>query len=242
MSVKLPQIETWHFRDHAAEVARKEQRKVQNRVTLLDDWLTRESNHSLFYLASEWREFSKDKSVEYFTKFLEGTSKIGDARYQTRLIVAKEYAIMALEAREKGDHKAFLEKVGLARKILIPATEDNWERTEHWLWLGDLAAEQEMWEEAIQFYKYAHTRVGQPPFVLWWIDSQAYQEWPAQRLSEAYANLGDYASSLHYAREVLAILSEDEESQPLLEETKGIIVQLETELGIAREEIQVEST
>lgn len=235
LSVKLPQVETWHFRDHAAEAARKAQRKLQNRVTLMDDWLTRESTHSLFYLASEWREFSKEKSLEYFHKFLESKTKIGDARYQARLIVAKELGIAALEAREKGDLKTFSDKLADARKVLIPATEDNWARSEHWLWLGDIAAEQELWEEAIQFYKYARTTVGQPPFCLWWVDDSCYREWPSQRLSESYANLGMYEESLYYAKEVLALIEGNEELQPLLEETKGVIAQLENVVNAPQE-------
>lgn len=230
LCVKLPQIETWHFRDHEAEQARKSQRKVQNRITLMDDWLTRGSTHSLFYLASEWRDFNPDKALEYFQKFLESPSKIGDARYQTRLIVAKEHATAALKAREEGDTLTWTQRLAEARKVLIPATEDNWWRTEHWLWLGDIAAEQEFWDEALQFYKYASTQIGNPPFVLWWIDENVYGHWPAQRLSETYANLGRYEDSLYWARQVLALLPEGS-PQVLIDEANNIIKVLEEELA-----------
>lgn len=230
LSVKLPSIETWHFRDHAAEMARKEQRRVQNRTTLMDDWLRRGSTHSLFYLASEWREFNQDKALEYFEKFLESGSKIGDAKYQARLIVAKEHARIGLAAREKGDLQTFTQHLGEARKVLIPATGDNWNRTEHWLWLGDIAAEQELYEEALQFYRYAATQVGNPPFVLWWIDDDVYGHLPAQRLAETYANLGRYSESLYYARQVLELLPE-ESPQELVDEATNAIKALEEELA-----------
>ena len=41
-----------------------------------------------------------------------------------------------------------------AREILIKAVEDDWSRTEHWVWLGDLAFNEEKYEEALHFYKY----------------------------------------------------------------------------------------
>jgi SAM-dependent methyltransferase len=237
LCVKLPQVETWHFRDHAAELARKEQRKVQNRVTLMDDWVNRGSNHSLFYLASEWREFNQDKALEYFKKFIDGPSKIGDAKYQSRLIVAKEHAIAGLKCRDRvnaegqpdPDMLGFTQRMADARAVLLPATGDNWCRTEHWLWLGDIAAEQHLWDEALQFYRYAATQIGNPPFILWWIDDDVYGHLPAQRLGETYANLGRYEESLYWARQVLELLPEGSPEE-LVNEATAIIQALEEEL------------
>lgn len=209
MEVKMPNVETWHFRDHAASEARKAQRKVQNRVSLTDDWYNRKSEHSLWHLASEWREFDKDKAISLFEEYLRSDSKVGDARYQSRLIIAKEHALLALEAREKGDAKECESRFKKAREVLLPATGDNWWRTEHWIALGDIAAEQELWEEALQFYKYSATQLNNPPFVLWWIDDCAYTYLPCQRLTTTYAALGMYAESLEWAKKVVELLPPD---------------------------------
>jgi tetratricopeptide (TPR) repeat protein len=207
--VKMPTVETWHFRDHAASAVRKEQRKVQNRVTLMDDWVSRKSEHSLWHLAAEWREFNSDKAISYYEEFLRSDSKIGDARYQARLILAKEHALAGIRARDAGDMDEFTRRLAEARAVLIPATADNWWRTEHWIALGDIAAEQELWDEALQWFKYSAAQIGNPPFVLWWIDDCAYSYLPAQRLATTYATLGMYAEALTWAREAEKQLPDD---------------------------------
>jgi tetratricopeptide (TPR) repeat protein len=116
-------------------------------------------------------------------------------RYQARLILAK------LLAKKKDTDGA--------REVLLGCVEDDWSRTEHWVWLGDLAAEKGNWEEAVQFYTYGAGRLGNPPFTAWWIDMAFYSYLPAQRLAMAYAEVGDRESSLRWARVVLEQLPKD---------------------------------
>lgn len=227
--VKLPQVETWHFRDHATEMARKAQRKVQNRVTLFDDWLHTGSVHSLFHLASEWRDFSVERSFELFDEFLRTPNKNGDARYQARLILAKEHSVKALKARDAGDEMGFASHLADARKILLEATGDNWNRIEHWMWLGDIAAEQELFAEALQFYRYAATQIGEPPFVLFWIDEDMYGHLPAQRLSMTYCSLGQYEDALFWAQRVIELFPEGTPEEAI-NEAKEVVRVLEEEI------------
>lgn len=185
LTVKLPGVRTLHERDHSRSVERAAQRKVQNRIALMDDWLTRGSEYSKYYLASEWREFSEAKAINHFQDLLAMKSHNGPMRYQARLILAK------LLARE--------EKWDDARQVLLQCHVDDWSRTEHWIWLGDIAAKDERWEEALSFYLYGASKIGDPPFTGWWIDMGFYTYLPAQRLASAYATLGDVESSLRWA-------------------------------------------
>lgn len=185
MVVKLPSVRTLHERDHHRTVERAAQRKAQNRIHLMDDWMQRGSEFSKYYLASEWREFSPDRSEQHFRELLALNSRQGPMRYQARLILAK---LLAGKKDPEG-----------AREVLLGCTDDDWSRTEHWIWLGDLAAEKDRWEEAIQFYTYGASRLGNPPFTSWWIDMAFYSYLPAQRLAMAFAELGDQESSLRWA-------------------------------------------
>jgi glycosyltransferase involved in cell wall biosynthesis len=203
--VYLPQVITRHDRVGKRGVQRAEQRKVQNRTTLFDDWLSRESEHSLFYLAQEWREYDPKRSIERFEQFLQ-TSNQGGMRYQARLILSKEYMYM-------GD-------LGKARETLIPATGDDWSRTEHWIWLGDIAFDLKKFEEAYSFYLYATTKIGQPPFTLWWIDLSNYSYLPAQRMAMVCAELGILEEACVWAEKVVELLPEDAPT-PLAEEAKA---------------------
>lgn len=214
--VKLPQIRTLHERDHDRSVQRAAQRKVQNRIHLMDDWMRRGSEFSKYYLASEWREFDPNRAESHFRELLALNSRNGPMRYQARLILAKLLSMKALGMnREAGSpkfsgsskdaDKLRLEAKKLseeARKVLLGCIEDDWSRTEHWVWLGDLAAENQNWEEAVQFYTYGASRLGNPPFTTWWIDMAFYSYLPAQRLALAYAELGDRESSLRWAKVV----------------------------------------
>lgn len=195
LCIRLPQVETWHFRDHAATKKRAAQRKVQNRITLLDDWKTRGNSDSLYYLANETREFDKDKAIERLEEFLALPPKNGPSRYQARLSLAYEYA-------QKGDRKS-------ARRTLIRAQEDDWSRVEHWVWLGDLAFEEEQFAEALQFYRYAAASIGDPPFSLFWVDDDMYSYVSAQRMAMALAQLGRTGDALEWARKVVELLPED---------------------------------
>lgn len=192
MAVRLPQIRTLHDRVHARSAERAAQRKIQNRITLLDDWMTRGSEYSKYYLASEWREFDTDKSEQHFRDLLNMKSKQGDMRYQARLILAKLLAVRGATAE--------------AREVLLKCTEDDWQRTEHWVWLGDLAFQQNKFEEALQFYQYSTVRLGEPPFTTWWIESSFYSYLPAQRMAMTYGELGNAERALFWAKQVLALL------------------------------------
>lgn len=189
MVIKLPQIRTLHERDHGRSVERAKQRKIQNRISLMDDWMRRGSEFSKYYLASEWREFDEKRAESHFRELLAMPSKQGAMRYQSRLILAKLVAA-------KGD-------IEEARKVLLGCAQEDWSRTEHWVWLGDMAAQKNQWEEAIQFYTYGAARVGNPPFTVWWIDMAFYSYLPCQRLAMAYGELGDAEGALRWARAVL---------------------------------------
>jgi 2-polyprenyl-3-methyl-5-hydroxy-6-metoxy-1,4-benzoquinol methylase/tetratricopeptide (TPR) repeat protein len=197
--IRLPQVNTLHERHEDAELARHEQRKVQNRKTLLDDWTVNKNSNSLFYLAQEMRSLNKingkEKAVDRYIQFLATENGNGEARYQSRLMLAKLY-------REKGDVKS-------SRKTLMVATEDDWTRSEHWVYLGDLAYEQGAFEQAYQFYIYASTRINKPPFTLWWIDLSFYSYIPAQRLAMICGELGDLTEALHWASRVVDLLPDD---------------------------------
>lgn len=214
MVVKLPEVRTLHERDHHRSVERAAQRKVQNRIHLMEDWMRRGSEFSKYYLASEWREYDPKRAEEHFRGLLALKSRNGPMRYQSRLILAK---LLAFKKDAEG-----------ARQVLLGCAEEDWSRTEHWVWLGDLAAERGSWEEAIQFYTYGAGRLGNPPFTSWWIDMAFYSYLPAQRLAMAFAEIGDRESSLQWARVVRdqlpndapeALRAEAEENILLLEGT-----------------------
>lgn len=209
--IRLPQVNTLHERHEDAELARKNQRKIQNRITLLDDWLVNDNTNSLFYLAQELRginELSDSKSIQRFEQFLASNNGNGEARYQSRLMLAKLY--IKIE-----DHKS-------ARETLMAAAEDDWSRVEHWIWLGDLAYESGQIEQAYQFYMYAGTRIENLPFTLWWIDMAMYGFIPAQRLAMTCADLGMLSGSLHWAQRVLELLPDDAPSGAFEEAEKNI--------------------
>lgn len=212
VEIRLPGVETNHRRSHANATARTRQRVVQNRKTLLDDWVMRGNSTSLYYLAAEARDpvlregmtpeetaeacaRASDKAIRLMEEYLALPPKNGPARYQTRLALAKEYA----DAGRLAD----------ARAMLLRCTEDDWTRVEHWLWLGDLAYEADKIEEALYFWRYASSAIGHPPFTLWWIDEDVYSYLPAQRLVQAYASLGRLTDAHFWANRVLELLPPD---------------------------------
>lgn len=193
--VKLPQVRTLHERASDRSAKRAGQRKVQNRKTLYEDWLVHGNENSLYYLGSEWREFDPSRAVERLRQFLALPAHNGPMRYQARLILAK-----TLVQAGKRDE---------ARDVLLGCVGDDWSRTEHWIWLGDLAFDDGRLEEAMQFYRYAGTMAGEPPFTLWWIDLAAYSYMPAQRLAMCYAALGRGEEALAWAKKVRDLLPDD---------------------------------
>lgn len=223
---RLPQVRTHHRRSHRNRVARSAQRIVQNRKTLLDDWVTNKNETSLYYLASEMRELDSDRSVERMQEYLALPPKNGTARYQVRLQLAKEYA-------DRG-------RLADARATLIRCPEDDWTRIEHWLWLGDLAYETDRLEEALQFWQYAATTIGHPPFTLWWIDEDAYTYLPAQRLVMAYASLGRFSDAMHWAKRAEELLPEDAPDEVRREAAANIRV-IEDKMAGLREPTEQEN-
>ncbi len=213
--VRLPQVRTLHDRVHARSADRAKQRKIQNRITLFDDWLSRGSEYSKYYLASEWREYDPERAEKHFRELLSMPRKHGDMRYQARLILAK-----LLVKKNPAD----------ARSVLLGCTEEDWQRTEHWIWLGDLAFEQNKLEEALQFYQYGALRINDPPFTVWWIEMSFYTYLPAQRLAMIYGELGNLPKALHWANMVLALLPEGS-PQELIDETSSNISIIEEALN-----------
>lgn len=205
--VKLPQVRTLHDRHHDRSVERAVQRKAQNRTRLLDDWLTRQSTHSLFYLAQEWRAYDSQRALERLEQFL-AVSNNGVQRYQARLILAKERML-------HGDARG-------ARDVLQGASADDWSRTEHWLWLGDIAFNEHKFEQAYRFYRYCATTIGEPPFTAWWIDLATYQYLPAQRLAMVCGELGRPEEALHWARKATELLPDDSPAEAYEESRKNI--------------------
>lgn len=206
--VKLPQISTYHERHPENAAARAKQRKVQNRIALTEDWLRNGNENSLMYLGSEWSEYSPAKAIERLQQFLAVNRSNGAQRYHARLQCSKLLA-------QSG-------QLTEARSVLIDATSDDWSRCDHWFYLGDIAAMQDRREEAIQFYLYAATRLGNPPFTQWWIDLNIYGYLTAQRLVECYAAVGDLGSALIWAGRVVDLMGDDTPAEALDEARRNI--------------------
>jgi hypothetical protein len=203
LCVRLPQIETLHHRRHETIERRKEQRRVQNRVSLTEDWTQRGNENSLLYLGSEWSEYDKDRAIARLREYLAVNRSSGAARYHARLQCAKLLA-------QQGDADE-------ARAVLIGATAEDWSRIDHWFYLGDLALEAERYEEALQFYRYAATRIDDPPFCVWWIDLGIYGYLTAQRLTECHAALGNFDDALHWAERAIELMPDDTPDEALEE-------------------------
>jgi len=189
--VSLPSVITYHDRVHDRTKERVVQRRSQNRKSLFKDWLMRESQHSLFYLAQEWRGYDDSRSENRFLQLL-ATGNNGAQRYQARLILACMY-------RNQG-------RIQDAYDILINATADDWSRSEHWLWLGDIAFQEKHLENAYVYYRYAATMIGAYPFTLWWIDENHYSYLPAQRLAMICGELGKFDEGLQWAKRVVDLI------------------------------------
>jgi len=224
--IHLPQVRTLHERVQDRDLARHQQRKVQNRTTLLDDWVTNGNESSLHYLGAEWREHNPEKAVDRLEEYLLLPKKNGPMRYHTRLILSKLYSQRAATCQKERKVEEAKEAWKRAREVLLACVEDDWSRTEHWVRLGDIAYMDEKLEEALQWYTYAGTKVGSPPFTLWWVDLPMYSWIPAERLAMVYGELGRPEDSLYWARKVLELLPDDAESVAF-EEAKANITLLE---------------
>lgn len=213
--VAIPSIETLHERVHERDVARQAQRKVQNRLNLMHDWLENQNENSLFYLGSEWREYDSEKAISYLQDYITLNRSNGALRYHTRLIVGKMLA-------QAG-------RVEEAKDCLHAASRDDWSRIEHWVFLGDIAISQEKPEEALQYYLYASTRLGDPPFTTWWIDEAFYSYFVAQRLTMTFAELGQLQNALIWAKKVKDLLPSEAPAE-MAAEADEIVTTLEEAL------------
>jgi len=231
-AIQLPQIRTLHERSHNRALARQEQRKIQNRITLMDDWVHNENAASLHYLGAEWREYSTDKAIQFLEEYLRHPKKNGPMRYHTRLLLSKLYTTRAEGLERTKEQKT--EDWGLAREVLMGAVADDWSRIEHWIRLGDLAYSEEKFEEALQWYTYACSKVGNPPFTLWWVDMSMYSWLAAQRLAMAHGELGQFQDSLYWARKVLELLPDNADASAF-EEAKANILLLEESINNAEQ-------
>jgi len=239
--VAIPQIVTLHERDHDNAMKRAQQRQAQNRETLEDDWERMANPASLFYLGQELRADDPEKAAEHLELYLEQEDGNGLTRYQARLMLAKilarRFRACRKEAAEclEGDvNKSAAESYTATadeledktRRILLGATLDDPYRTEHWVWLGDIAFGGDRLEEALMFYRYAGTLVGAPPFGPWWIDMDLYGYLPAQRLAQVYSHLGRGPEAIAWATRVVEELPADSPAWAL-EEARGNLAQLE---------------
>jgi len=213
VTVVVPMIRTMHERHDDNARKRAGQRKAQNRTTLLDDWERNGNLASLFYLGQECRADDPDAAVGYLEEFLRQPARDGAARYQARLMLSKIHAGAG--------------RLDEARAVLIPASGDDWSRTEHLIRLGDLAFMGDRLEEALQFYRYAGTAAGEPPVTVWWIDLACYSYLPAQRLAMAFGHLGRGDEALAWARRVYDLLPDDAPAVAF-DEARANIRQLDT--------------
>jgi tetratricopeptide (TPR) repeat protein len=246
--VAIPQVVTLHERDHDNAMKRAEQRQAQNRDALEDDWERMANPASLFYLGQELRADDPEKAAEHLELYLEQEDGNGLTRYQARLMLAKILARRFRACRKEAAEvladgntaaaesytKTADELEDKTRRILLGATLDDPYRTEHWVWLGDVAFGGGRLEEALMFYRYAGTLVGAPPFGPWWIDMDLYGYLPAQRLAQVYSHLGRGPEAVEWASRVVAELPADSPAWAL-EEARGNLKQLEeavAELGL----------
>lgn len=192
--VTLGQVKTLHDRHHERGETRAKQRKAQNRSALLDDWLSRKSEASLFYLGQEWRDIDVSRALERLDQFL-AVSNNGVQKYQARLVLAKEYMIQS--------------RLKEASAVLHACTADDWSRSEHFLWLGDVAYLSKEYEKARRFYTLAATSIGEPPITVWWIDLAFYSYLPAQRLAMVCGELGLLQEALAWCQRAVELLPDD---------------------------------
>lgn len=240
IAVKISQIVTLHERDHDNAMARAEQRQVQNKDSLQDDWERTGNANSLFYLGQEIRAEDPDKAAEHLETYLGLEDGNGLARYQARLMLAKIYSRKQRRLRREAAHEIgklceeMLEEadsiVAKCRSVLMGATADDWSRSEHWVWLGDLAFADDQLEQALMFYRYAGTLVGEQPFGPWWVDLDMYGYLPAQRLAMCYSHLGLGEEALKWAKKVYDLLPENAPAWAF-EEAQTNIKQLEDALA-----------
>lgn len=212
---------TLHDRHIDRAKTRAEQRKVNNRQSLLDDWEINGNAQSRFYYAQEIRAEDPDEAMRHLEEFVDDGQGNGLTRYQARLMLAVLYSKRAEEAKVKltelecdslqaGITDQLIHDLWAAcRRVLLGCTADDWSRTEHWIWLGDLAYNGGKLDEALQFYRYAGTVAGEPPFSIWWVNLACYSYLPAMRLAQVFVDLGRLEEALVWARRHHELLPDD---------------------------------
>ncbi|KKN85950.1 hypothetical protein LCGC14_0273620 [marine sediment metagenome] len=218
-------IVTFHDRDHGNAEKRSVQRKEQNKKTLWDDWNLHGNPTSLFYFAQELKPDDPEGAVEHFEDFLSCTeSPAGQMRYQARLILAKLYLQLSGEDSEDGHDVLASQRLDRCAEVLHGCSAEDWSRTEHWLWLGDLAFARDQFEMAYRFYGYSGLSAGTMPATVWWVDDATYLWLPAQRLAMTCGLLGREAEALVWARRVERLLPADASVECIEEAARNVEV------------------
>lgn len=197
----LPKVRTYHERHPENAARRAAQRDIQNAGHLYEDWHRTGNLASLYYLAQDIRAKEPARAIEVIEEFIAQPGSSGPMCYQARLMLARLY----LEAKRPDD----------ARRVLVPASGDDWSRVEHFVMLGDLAFNGDRLEEAAQFYGYAGTVNEAPPVTTWWIDCAIYGWLTAQRLAMTFAALGRVEVAAKWAERVVATLPSDAKPEEL---------------------------
>lgn len=212
----IPAIRTWHEPHQENRVERAMQRRSMNRHALLKTLAENPSDtRSCYYLANEWRREDNDKAIEYYQRYLSMPGKNRPERYQARLSLA-ECLIKRVQEhentlREKGEDLALRqrqqENMQSVYDTLIVASADDWSRSEHWIYLGDLCHKQgNRLEQAIRFYELAATSIGREPLTFMWVKKENYSWAPAMRLVTAYAEAGMLDDALRWCERVPSLL------------------------------------
>lgn len=204
--IVVPGIRTYHERHPENAARRAAQRDIQNAGHLFEDWHRTGNLNSLYYLGQDLRAKDPARAMEVIEEFIAKPEAQGSMRYQARLMLARLY----LEAKRPDD----------ARRVLVPASGDDWSRIEHFVLLGDLAFNAERFEEAARFYGFAGSVFGAPPVTVWWIDLAIYGWLTAQRLAMTFAALGRVSEAAKWAARVVETLPADA-GQDAFDEASG---------------------
>jgi len=204
LAVLLPGVMTIHDRVHERTEFRRGQRKVQNRLSLMEDWRETGSEGALLYLGFEWREYDDERAIRYLEELIAMPSKNGPMRYMAKFVLAK----LLVQCRND---------VKTARQLLHSMSFDDWARTEHWLMLGDLAHATGQLQQAHVFYKYSAVRIGDAPITQWWYDGPFYTYLPAQRLAMVCGEMGLLDEGLKWARIVVEQIPDDAPEEVMAE-------------------------
>lgn len=242
---QMPAIRTWHSRSHNNAVERSQQRKGMNREMLLKKLKDDPTDaRSCYYLANEWKNAvdvsafkANERATYYYERYLAIDGKNGPERYQARLSLAKCYGNfleqikgeMKVATTDENKKALGAQYSAVSQSIydmLIVAQEDDWSRTEHWLYLGDLCHKSGKLEQAMRFYETAATGIGREPLSFMWIEKSNYSWVPAQKLVTIYSELGMLKQALEWCDKVKELLPDwaPDEAKAEVEKTREQIV------------------